>query len=304
MSRQIQSNSIMCLLLLFVMNLSSSECKPAPPLSAMSNSTRPSDSLPALSTLRVTKRPFYNIAHMVNSVKEIDYFLAKGANAIETDIYFAPNATPIYAFHGYPCDCFRHCGERERLETLFDRIRQLSTENSESYNPKLVLVFLDLRLIRVEHSGKALAGQNMAQLLLKHVYNRTTLDPVRARDASNIKMVISIGHVFDYDFILGFQNEFENAGKGWLFREYIGWDVGLNDPMFAIDTLWKRLDSIFNIWQGDGRSNCMTPFYNLGRLSTIIKKRDQHSPFGPRNFIRKAYQWTIDLTVNIRTALR
>ncbi|KAH9399306.1 hypothetical protein TYRP_018219 [Tyrophagus putrescentiae] len=240
---------------------------------------------PTLITKRVSKRPFYNIAHMVNSLHEIDTYLGKGANGLEADVYFAPNATPVFMFHGHPCDCFRHCAERERVEIYLERVRELSTPSSKAYNPRLVLLFLDLKLLRIAHSAKALAANSP--------------------DGSTIRTVISIGHVFDYDFVLGFQNELEGSGRSWLFRHFIGWDVGMNDPLFAIESMWKRFETVHNIWQGDGRSNCLSPFYNLGRLSAIVRKRDSPAiGFGARNLIRKAYQWTVDLTVNIRTALR
>lgn len=72
------------------------------------------------------QRPFYNIAHMVNSIKEINYYLARGANAIETDVSFAPNGTALYTFHGYPCDCFRHCTEREEITKYLEYVREIT----------------------------------------------------------------------------------------------------------------------------------------------------------------------------------
>ncbi|OTF78003.1 hypothetical protein BLA29_007662, partial [Euroglyphus maynei] len=123
-------------------------------------------------------------------------------------------------------------------------------------------------------------------------------------DGSRLRTVISIGHVFDYDFVLGFHNEIESNGRDFLLSRHIGWDVGMNDPLFAIESMWKRLDMVTNIWQGDGRSNCMAPFYNLGRLTQIVKRRDNPSFFAIRNYVRKVYHWTVDLTVNIRTSFR
>lgn len=71
-------------------------------------------------------RPFYNIAHMVNSIKEINYYLARGANAIESDVSFAPNGTALYTYHGYPCDCFRHCTEREDIVKYLEYAREVT----------------------------------------------------------------------------------------------------------------------------------------------------------------------------------
>jgi hypothetical protein len=84
--------------------------------------------------LAIEKRPFYNIAHMVNSIKEVDYYLQRGANAIEADVTFSPNGTPIYTFHGYPCDCFRHCTERENFVQYIEYIREITTPGMIFYN--------------------------------------------------------------------------------------------------------------------------------------------------------------------------
>lgn len=72
------------------------------------------------------ERPFYNIAHMVNSIKEVNYYLSKGANAIEADVAFSPNGTALYTFHGYPCDCFRHCTELENFVKYLEHIREIT----------------------------------------------------------------------------------------------------------------------------------------------------------------------------------
>ena len=71
-------------------------------------------------------RPFYNIAHMVNSIPEINYYLNKGANALEADVTFAPNGTALYTFHGYPCDCFRHCTGSEDIVDYLKYLRTIT----------------------------------------------------------------------------------------------------------------------------------------------------------------------------------
>lgn len=72
-------------------------------------------------------RPFWAIAHMVNSIKEVNYYLERGANGLETDITFAENGTAMSAYHGYPCDCFRHCVEQEEIGKFLQYIRDVST---------------------------------------------------------------------------------------------------------------------------------------------------------------------------------
>ena len=81
----------------------------------------------SLITANGLKRPFYNIAHMVNSIREVDHYLAQGANAIEADVTFSSNGSAVYTYHGYPCDCFRHCTDREEFVRYLGYIREITT---------------------------------------------------------------------------------------------------------------------------------------------------------------------------------
>lgn len=85
------------------------------------------------------QRPFYNIAHMVNSIKEVNYYLSKGANAIEADVAFSPNGTALYTFHGYPCDCFRHCTELENLVKYLEYVREVTSTGKQAVHDSDVL---------------------------------------------------------------------------------------------------------------------------------------------------------------------
>ena len=56
--------------------------------------------------------PFYNIAHMTNTPRAVDWALAKGANGIEIDLEFRPNGDPFRFIHspnGEVCDCSCQC---------------------------------------------------------------------------------------------------------------------------------------------------------------------------------------------------
>lgn len=160
----------------------------------------------------------------------------------------------------------------------------------------MTLLFLDLKVSELPHNAKAVAGQDLATKLIKHLFNGGIV-------RTKVKVLLSVGHIFDYDFILGFTNELESKGLYYL-NDLIGWDVGLNDPIRIIEHMWKRIDVVKNIWQGDGRTNCLSPFYNLGRLTSAIKRRDEFNAMKPDPYIDKVYHWTIDLTVNLRASLR
>lgn len=107
----------------------------------------------AFKCVQSLERPFYNIAHMVNSIKEINYYLSRGANAIEADVSFSPNGTALQTFHGYPCDCFRHCNEREDLEKYLRYVRDITKPGESLGSP-----FSTLRprtFDEVRHVGEA-----------------------------------------------------------------------------------------------------------------------------------------------------
>ncbi|CAG2119478.1 unnamed protein product [Medioppia subpectinata] len=242
------------------------------------------------------KRPFYNIAHMVNSIREVDHYVSLGANAIESDVTFINNGSAVFTYHGYPCDCFRHCTEREDLPRFLGYIRDITTPGNARYRKNFALLFLDLKISQLPPSAKAVSGQELAALIVDNLFNDTL-------GSSKVKLLLSVGHVFDYDFILGFENELEIRKLNHL-NKVIGWDVGLNDPLFVIESMWKRVGRVKNIWQGDGRTNCLSPFYNLGRLTSAIKRRDEKNMMRPDPYIDKVYHWTVDITVNIRSSLR
>ena len=119
----------------------------------------------------------------------------------------------------------------------------------------------------------------------------------KGQSDSKINILMSIGYTDDADFINGFMKQLDSRNLSYLSSR-IGWDVGMNDPVTKILSMWKRLDLVDNIWQGDGRTNCVSPFLNLNRLTQILNTRDNDSP------IDKVYHWTIDLTASLRTSLR
>lgn len=80
-----------------------------------------------------SRRPFYNMAHMVNSIRLVDHYLRLGANSIETDITFGANGSPLYTYHGFPCDCLRYCERRESIARFLSYIREISTKGEFMY---------------------------------------------------------------------------------------------------------------------------------------------------------------------------
>ena len=99
---------------------------------------------------------------------------------------------------------------------------------NHKYRRSLALLFLDLKISQVTPSLKAVSGQELAVAITTHLFNERLNG-----ESSRVKLLLSVGHVFDYDFILGFENELENRKLSHL-NKIIGWDVGMNDPLFVI----------------------------------------------------------------------
>ncbi|KAH6924769.1 hypothetical protein HPB50_024195 [Hyalomma asiaticum] len=84
-------------------------------------------------------RPFYIIGHMVNSLKEVDDYLAQGSNALEADIEFAANGSVIGTHHRVPCDCFRNCGKRVPIAVYLGYIRDMTAWMEPEYRMNVLL---------------------------------------------------------------------------------------------------------------------------------------------------------------------
>lgn len=250
------------------------------------------------------RRPIWNLAHMVNSIKELDYRLSKGANAVEADVTFGRNGDPLYTYHGPPCDCWRHCHQAEDFNDYLRYVHELSEETGEDATGKnLTLLFLDLKLDHLDQWAKVKAGVELAKSVRANLFPGKPLEvssstTKRGNLRKPLRLILSINHVTDIELVLNFVHHLEENGSGDLLQR-IGFDVGMNDELNLIEYTWKKYGRQLNLWQGDGYTNCFSPFYNLERLTKAILKRDQAD-----GYPKKVYQWTIDLHDRIREALR
>ncbi|XP_054709227.1 dermonecrotic toxin StSicTox-betaIB1i-like [Uloborus diversus] len=237
------------------------------------------------------RRPFYVIAHMVNSIYEMEEYLARGANAIEADVTFNANGTIKQIYHGYPCDCYRVCDEKENFGKYLNYVRDLTSPNNAKYQKSLSLLFLDLKLSDVTRSQKYKAGEEIAKNLITNLWNYDLSDP-------QIHVLLSIGHTSDSDAIKGVQETFTKSHRSTSMKK-LGFDVGLNDDLNSVRKMWSKLNINANRWQGDGITNCFRFMRDDTRLRHAIRIRDSGT-----GFIEKVYDWTVDITENIRRSLR
>ncbi|GFR33045.1 dermonecrotic toxin LiSicTox-betaIA1ii [Trichonephila clavata] len=237
------------------------------------------------------RRPIYVIAHMVNSIYELDEYLARGANAIEFDLTFYSNGTVRQVYHGYPCDCYRVCDERENFARYLNHIRDLSNPNHVNYQKGLTFLFLDLKLGDVARKDKYKAGEEIAKYLITHLWNKDLSEP-------QIEVLLSVPHASDSETIKGVRETFTKSNRETTMQK-LGFDVSLNDDLNSIRRMYSRLGVTSNRWQGDGITNCLRPFRDDSRLRHAVRIRDSGS-----GFIEKVYDWTVDTTSLIRRSLR
>lgn len=237
------------------------------------------------------RRPLFIVAHMVNSIYEMNDYIERGANAIEADLTFYPNGTIKNIYHGYPCDCFRVCDERESFVTYLNHVKELKNPNSAHYQESLTLLFLDLKLSEVPRSLKYTAGEEIAKHIISHLWNEDLANPC-------ISVLLSIGHTSDAETIRGVRDTFQKSNRGSSMKR-LGFDVGLNDDLESIKRMWTSLGVRQNRWQGDGITNCLRMFRDMRRLRSAVRIRDAEN-----GYIDKVYDWTVDITTNIRRSLR
>lgn len=233
-----------------------------------------------------------------------------GANAVEADVTFSATGEPLYMYHGPPCDCWRHCHQQEDFDDYLSYVHEIAIAEADSgVGRNLSLLFLDLKLDYLSAGAKVRAGRELAASVMRNLYpTELQLHTQRQRpqlatnSRSNKKLfslIVSINHVTDIELVNNFLDHLERSNASHLMQR-IGFDVGMNDDIQQIESMWRRShgDSL-NLWQGDGYTNCISPFYNLQRLSAALQRRDQES-----GYPRKVYQWTIDLHDRLRESLR
>lgn len=224
-----------------------------------------------------------------------------GANGIETDISFDGSGQPVETFHGFPCDCGRHCYSRENFVKFIEHIGHITTPPETS---NLQLVVLDLKLSDLNANQKMVAGKQMAAVIDQFVYRKylPALKELKRQQSMIIqppvRFIISINHVYDSVLIRSFldymlQNRLEFMSK------YVGFDVGMNDNLTDISSMWDEFNGItMNIWQGDGLTNCANVIRGVKRLKQAIDIRNGQGHF------KKIYYWTADIMYQVRSVLR
>lgn len=234
------------------------------------------------------RRPIWNVAHMVNDLYIVEYYLDQGANSLEFDVSFDWEGNAKYTFHGYPCDCFRSCTRYEDFETYLHYMRMLTTPGNNNYREELVLLFMDLKLGSLSTAAKIHAGEDIAIKLLDHYW-------MRGSSGATANILISFSSINHMEFV----NSLLQKLKDENFTHYatkLGFDISGNEDIDVIRSAFEVVNITNQIWQGDGITNCLPR--GISRLKEALRQRDELT------FIDKVYWWTVDRKSTMRTTLR
>lgn len=188
-------------------------------------------------------------------------------------------------------------------------IRYLAKISIPPATSNLQVVLLDLKLSDLNVTQKQVAGEALASILSDNLYEPYWHARERAKRQSQgddqlqfyrppVRVVVSINHVTDAVLVRSFIGILES--NRWDFmRQFIGFDVGMNDELGNITSMWQNeLNGVWNIWQGDGLTNCANLARGVSRLKEALQVRNDQGPF------KKVYYWTVDILYQIRSVFR
>lgn len=218
------------------------------------------------------------------------------------DISFDSQGRPVESYHGFPCDCGRHCFNREKLDIFIKHLGAISIPPASS---NLQLVVFDLKLKGMSTIQKETGGKHLAMLLNEHLYSPYLKAKKRRSRSANqdpfqppIRVVVSINHVEDNVLARAFL-EYMRKNRLLFMHQQVGFDVGMNDDLGNVTSMWSGFsEATNNIWQGDGLTNCANIIRGSERLKEAIKIRNAQGK------VRKVYYWTADIMYHIRAILR
>lgn len=90
-----------------------------------------------------TRRPIWNIAHMVNAIEQVDAAIDDGANSVEFDVKFNTTGQAHYTSHGIFCDCGRDCFRWDHFVPYLEHLRELTSPGNIKYCILATLILFD-----------------------------------------------------------------------------------------------------------------------------------------------------------------
>ncbi len=230
---------------------------------------------------KIKPRPFYAIAHMVNTPAYAEEALDMGSNAIEFDITPALQKDGNFTFnvfHGFRPDLDPdkvNLMERSLAKTDLPTYLKHLKEFEEKYQ-KFTLVIFDCKLEKVPKNKLELCGIQMAEIITKYFYTADTSN-------KRIKSIISIPKKKFVNFIDGVTKIIPEK-----LHKDIGFDLSMENFKTTEAVFSKRPEQ--NFWWGSGIAAMVpkTLTHFVPQFLIAAKKRTTHG------VIKKIYYWTLE----------
>jgi len=242
------------------------------------------------------QRPFYNIAHMTNTPKAIDYAVSAGANAIEIDLVFDwDTSLPKRWFHGYPCDCTcatsgtctvendLSCDGETPVAELLRHAQQIS---------KLQMVLIDSK-VNPKIENLTLAGEKGAEQAWLHLFGGNASADGMPEAAFQGVVVIGMASSETSDYLKGAFHWTEANMPAWAKRR----------TMFSIDEdhdASKTMKTMVDIgipkqrrMMGTGVTACKLGAARCTALGSDVTNARLYGEFAA------IYGWTVDIAAEM-----
>lgn len=250
-----------------------------PYYSWLDKSENPNSTIVELKTVPIQARPFYAIAHMVNTPAYVEEALSMGSNAIEFDITptFENNNFSFNAFHGFRPDFDPdkvNLMERSLAKTKLGIYLNRLQDFEEEY-PKFSLAIFDCKLGNIPKNKFKLCGSQLADIVVKEFCNNKT--------ENRIHCIISVGKKRYVAFFDGFFSKIPKE-----FKKYFGADLSEESFQTTEKVFASRREG--NFWWGSGiASQAPKSLRNyVPKFLIAAKKRTV------RGIIKRIYYWTLD----------
>ncbi|KAH6921451.1 hypothetical protein HPB50_000599 [Hyalomma asiaticum] len=242
------------------------------------------------------QRPFYIFGHMANSLADVDDFVNQGANAIEADLTFASVGTPQLFYHGALCDCGRHCEKSARVHEYLSYLSD-AVKDGGKFAGKLQLLYIDIKAANIPWGTKYQAGINLATDLIRYLWKNGTVPP-----EFMLNVILSVSTTSNKDVLWGARDTLQRVASSSLFMDHVGFDISGYELLDIIAATYEELGIRQHRWQGDGTSNCLIDGYWDARTRAVISRRTATN--SSRDYVDKAYVWTVDRPNSVRRFLR
>ena len=251
-----------------------------PYYSWLDKSADPKSTNVEINRMPVQPRPFYAIAHMVNTPAYVEEALDLGSNAVEFDIMPKLEKDGNFSFdvfHGFRPDFDPdkiNLMERSIARTGLSFFLKSLKQFEEKYK-QFSLVIYDCKLEDVAKNKLELCGQQLAKEILINFYG--------SDDINRIYSIISVGKKRSAPFLQGFMNTIPKD-----FKMFIGFDLSM-EKFQTTEKVFENIKSE-NFWWGSGiASTVPKPLKHfIPQFLIAAKKRTK------RGLIKKIYYWTLD----------